>query len=119
MVRIPDAPIERRRATDRAPARAGTLPWHVPRAWRGGSGQTGCLGHCRMPLVLAFFKQLELAVRLHAAYPVLDPVEAYANAAAAIDAATPRVPPELLLAVAVNAASRGGASCAITSPSRR
>ncbi len=52
-----------------------------------------------LPLI-AFLKHLELAMRLHAAVPALPPAEAYAHAAAAVDAASPRVSPELLLAIA-------------------
>ena len=53
-----------------------------------------------MPALTLFLKHVELAIRLHAAVPELELVDAYAHAGAAIDAATPRVQPELLLAIA-------------------
>ncbi len=51
-------------------------------------------------MILAFLRHVELALRLHAAVPSLDLVDAYAHVAAATDAATPHVQPELLLAIA-------------------
>jgi hypothetical protein len=50
--------------------------------------------------LIAILKHLELATRLHAAVPTLPPADAYAHAAAAIEASSPRVAPELLLAIA-------------------
>ncbi len=46
------------------------------------------------------FKCIELTVRLHAAVPALDPLAAYAHAAAAQAAATDHVSAELLLGIA-------------------
>ena len=54
-----------------------------------------------MPLsVILFLRHLELALRLHAAVPTLDLVDAFEHAEAAEHAATPHVQPELLLAIA-------------------
>ncbi|MDB4958649.1 MAG: hypothetical protein JWO36_6218 [Myxococcales bacterium] len=50
--------------------------------------------------LLVFLKHLELALRLHAAVPTLDVMDAYAHASAAIEASTGSVEPELLLAIA-------------------
>jgi hypothetical protein len=49
---------------------------------------------------LVFLKHLQLALQLHAAVPTLTVEQAYAHAAAASAAATPRVPAQLLLAIA-------------------
>jgi hypothetical protein len=51
-------------------------------------------------MFLAFLRHVELALRLHAAVPTLGIVDAYSHVAAATDAATTRVQPELLLAIA-------------------
>ena len=50
--------------------------------------------------VLLFLRHLELALRLHSAVPALDVGDAYAHACAAIEASSPGVEPELLLAIA-------------------
>ncbi len=52
------------------------------------------------PSFILFLRHLELAMRLHAAVPTLELVDAYAHAAAATDAATARVDAETLLAIA-------------------
>jgi hypothetical protein len=44
--------------------------------------------------------KLDLALRLHAAFPTVGVVEAYANASAAVEASTALVPADLLVAVA-------------------
>jgi hypothetical protein len=49
---------------------------------------------------LAALKPLALAMRLHAAVPSVAPEVAFAHASAAIEAASPRISPELLLAIA-------------------
>ena len=53
-----------------------------------------------LPTWLTILKPLALAIRLHAAVPSLAPEVAYAHASAAVAAASPRVSPELLLAIA-------------------
>ena len=50
--------------------------------------------------LMLFLRHFELAMRLHAAVPWLEPADAFAHASAAMEAASPRVAPELLLAVA-------------------
>src|SRR2546423_11590848 len=52
-------------------------------------------------MLFVLLRHLELAIRLHAAVPWLPVEAAYAHASAAIDAASPRVEAELLLAVAL------------------
>lgn len=49
---------------------------------------------------MLFLRHLELALRLHSAVPTLDVIDAYEHAAAACEASTDQVEPELLLAVA-------------------
>jgi hypothetical protein len=53
-----------------------------------------------MTSLVIFLKVVALAVRLHTAVPTLEPAAAFVHAEAAVEAATPRVAPELLLAVA-------------------
>jgi len=53
-----------------------------------------------MWIVAMFLQHLELALRLTAAVPALDPATAFAHASAALEARSEKVEPELLLAMA-------------------
>jgi hypothetical protein len=46
------------------------------------------------------WSKLELALRVHAAIPAVDMVEAYAHASAAVDASSPAIPADLLVSIA-------------------
>jgi hypothetical protein len=58
------------------------------------------LGDRRMSTVLVLLTKLELALRLTQAMPTIEINNAYAHASAAVDAATPELPADLLLAIA-------------------
>ncbi|MDX2086657.1 MAG: hypothetical protein SFX73_02350 [Kofleriaceae bacterium] len=53
-----------------------------------------------MLVLLAWVSKLELTIRLVVAVPSLGFAQAYVHASAAIDTATPKVPPEVLLSIA-------------------
>lgn len=53
-----------------------------------------------MSIVLVIWNKLELALRLSQAFPGIGMADAYAHATAAVEAAQPGLPPDLLLAIA-------------------